>query len=187
MKKQSSLRCTYGLEWRSRSPDWQWPYWTFIFAVNLILFASKSKSLAWAYDFYAMHKSTVMPSLNIIVQVKHLSSLRCNCDQEGRSTSLDWEKIIYLSSDYLHSKLDGHCLNSLWNNWTFTIFMIKLIMPLNEGNIINTWCILMSEAVTVTSIVSEESLERDTHTHIDGHTHTHTDFCHIYLKLFQMS
>ena len=38
-------------------------------------------------------------------------------------------------------------------------------------NIINTWCILMSEAVTVpglkmiTLIVSEESLVRDTHAH----------------------
>ena len=29
--------------------------------------------------------------------------------------------IIYmdLSSDYLHSKLDGDCLNSFWNNQTF--------------------------------------------------------------------
>ena len=38
-------------------------------------------------------------------------------------------------------------------------------------NVINTWCISMSEAVIVlslmmmTSIVTEESLARDTHTH----------------------
>ena len=47
-------------------------------------------------------------------------------------------------------------------------------------NIINTWCILMSEAVTVPSlmmmtlIVSEESFARDTHTYTHTHTHTHT-------------
>ena len=41
-------------------------------------------------------------------------------------------------------------------------------------NIINTWCILMSEAVTVpslmmmTSLVSEESLASDRHTHRHG-------------------
>ena len=46
-------------------------------------------------------------------------------------------------------------------------------------NIINTWCIPMSEAVHVLSsmmmtvIVSEESLARGTHTYIT-HTHTHT-------------
>ena len=47
-------------------------------------------------------------------------------------------------------------------------------------NIINTWCILISEAVTVpsltmvTSTVSEESLARDTRTHARMHACTHT-------------
>ena len=51
-------------------------------------------------------------------------------------------------------------------------------------NIINTWCILVSEAVTVPSmmmmalLVSEESLARDRHTDrqtdTEIHTHTHT-------------
>ena len=55
-------------------------------------------------------------------------------------------------------------------------------------NIINTQCILMSEAVTVpnltmmTSIVSEESLARDRHntgTHTGtSHRHTHTGTLH---------
>ena len=46
-------------------------------------------------------------------------------------------------------------------------------------NISNTRCILLSEAVTVpslmmmTSIVFEESLARDIHTHIHAHTHMH--------------
>ena len=56
----------------------------------------------------------------------------------------------------------------------------------------------MFEAVTMpnlmmTSIVSDESLARGTHTHthtnthIQTHTHIqiHTDFGHVYLKLFQ--
>ena len=49
-----------------------------------------------------------------------------------------------------------------------------------KDNIIDTWCILMSETVIVlslmmmTAIVSEESLARDTHTHSHTHTHTHT-------------
>ena len=51
-------------------------------------------------------------------------------------------------------------------------------------NIINMRCILMSEAVTMPSLmmmtVSEESLARDTHTH----THTHRLEV-LYLKLFQ--
>ena len=47
-------------------------------------------------------------------------------------------------------------------------------------NTINTWCILVSEAVTVPSmmtmalIVSEESLARDRHTDRQTDTHTHT-------------
>ena len=49
----------------------------------------------------------------------------------------------------------------------------------------------MTEAVTVpslmmmTSTVSEESLVRDTHTYTHTYTHTGTDFCVVYLKLFQ--
>ena len=55
-------------------------------------------------------------------------------------------------------------------------------------NIINTRYLTMSEAVTVprlitmTSIVSKESLAMDTHTHI--HTYTHR-LGVVYLKLFQ--
>ena len=46
-----------------------------------------------------------------------------------------------------------------------------------KANIINTWCIIMSEAVTVprlmmmASIVSEESLARDARTHTHARTH----------------
>ena len=48
-------------------------------------------------------------------------------------------------------------------------------------SIINTWCVAMSEAVTMpnvmmTSMVSEESLARDTHRQID--------FGLVYLKTF---
>ena len=74
-------------------------------------------------------------------------------------------KVVRLSSDYLQSKLDQHCLKHFWNNRTFIIFMIKICV-----NTINMWCILMSEAVTVpslkmiTSTVSEESLARNRHT-----------------------
>ena len=50
-------------------------------------------------------------------------------------------------------------------------------------NLINTWCIVMSAAVTVpnlmmTLIISEESLVRDTHTH----THTQRIRTVIFLK-----
>ena len=48
----------------------------------------------------------------------------------------------------------------------------------------------MSEAVTVpsvmviTSILSEESLARDTHRQTDGHTHIHhTGFCLVYRQV----
>ena len=56
-------------------------------------------------------------------------------------------------------------------------------------NIINTWCIPMSEAVTMPSlmtmtlIVSEESLARNTYMYtLDSHTQTH--FALVYRKLF---
>ena len=60
---------------------------------------------------------------------------------------------------------------------------IKICMTLNEVkvNIINMSCILMSEAVTVPSLVmttimvSEESLARDRQTNRHRDTHTHTD------------
>ena len=50
-------------------------------------------------------------------------------------------------------------------------------------NIINTWCILMSEAVTeptlmtMTLIVSEELYARDRHAHRQTHKHTHLGSC----------
>ena len=62
-------------------------------------------------------------------------------------------------------------------------------------NRINTSCIPMSEAVTmpnvtmITSVVSEESLARDTHardTHLD-YKHTYTHFCLVYLNLKTIS
>ena len=40
---------------------------------------------------------------------------------------------IALSSDYVHSKLHGDCLNSFWNSWTFVSFMIEIFVNLNEG------------------------------------------------------
>ena len=43
------------------------------------------------------------------------------------------KEYINLESDYLHSKLDGHCLNSFLNNQTFIIFTIKICVTLNEG------------------------------------------------------
>ena len=86
---------------------------------------------------------------------------------------------INLSLDYLHSKLDGDCLNSFWNNRTFIIFIIMIYVTLNEGQgQYNMWCILVSAAITMprltmtSSIASEESLARDIHT--DTQTHTHT-------------
>ena len=77
---------------------------------------------------------------------------------------------IDLSSDYLQSKRDGHCSKTFWNNITFSIISVWPWMKV-KVNIIDTWCILMSEAVTLLSlmmmtlIVFEESLTRDTHTH----------------------
>ena len=52
-------------------------------------------------------------------------------------------------------------------------------------NIINMWCIIYHVFKTMTTIVSEESLARDTrtdrqtHTHTDTHTDTHRH-THIY-------
>ena len=44
------------------------------------------------------------------------------------------KKILFIDllSDYLHSKLDGHCLNSFENNQTFIIFMLKICVTMNE-------------------------------------------------------
>ena len=71
-------------------------------------------------------------------------------------------------------------------------------------NIINTWCILMSDTVTmpslmmVTVIVSEDSLARDRqtdrhNTHMHAHTCTHAHELHthkhgvVYSKLFKVA
>ena len=57
-------------------------------------------------------------------------------------------------------------------------------------NIINTRCTLMSQAITVPSliimtlIVSEESLARDRHT--DRQTHIHTNTGLVSIKIFQV-
>ena len=93
--------------------------------------------------------------------------------------------IIDILSDYLHSTLDRHSLNSFWNNiikhllfsWLISVWMKVKV------NILNTWCIIMFEAVTVpsltmmTSTVSEKSFARDTNTDTrrDRQTHWETD------------
>ena len=88
-----------------------------------------------AQSYYGMHKSTVMPGLNAIAQIlSDILLLEYNKVQnivkfekqkiEKTEKRLD-RPIVGL---YLHSKLDGHCLNSLWNNRTFIILMIKIMI-----------------------------------------------------------
>ena len=106
----------------------------------------------------------------IIIQVKHLSSLRTICDLEWRTRSSDWEKIIWAFSRTVFtamvmgiawtvSEIIEHLLFS-WLRPLWPWIQVKV-------NIINTWCILMSAVVTVPSlrmmtfIVSEESLAGD--------------------------
>ena len=52
-----------------------------------------------------------------------------------RSRSSEWQSERPVQSDYLHSKLDGHFLNSFWQwyNQTLIIFMIKICVTLNEA------------------------------------------------------
>ena len=96
-------------------------------------------------SIYAMHKSTVMPSLNAIVreiaiifQVKHLSNLRRIYDLEWTLRSLNWERnihIIYSPWVGLSTQQTWWALfvNSFWNNRTFIILMIKISVTLNKG------------------------------------------------------
>ena len=79
------------------------------------------------------------------------SSLRTNCNLEWRSMSPE-----DLSSDYVYIKPDGHLSNSLWNNITFVIFTIRSVWPSMKVtiNVINAWCTIMSEAVTIPSMMN---------------------------------
>ena len=174
----SDKRCTKALLGRSR---WMFssakPLWPCI-KVKVI---DTSISI-----IYALRKSTVICQVRIwlkycrdmaiIVKLK-------TCQVETPLWPCVQSKVIGLrnndidlSSDYVHSKLDGIA-------WTvYEIIEHSLFSPFTsiwpwkvKINIINTWCILMSEAVTVPSLmrmtltVSEESLERDRQT--DRHTH----------------
>ena len=109
--------------------------------------------------------------ISIIVQFKHLLSLRCSCDLERRTRSSDWENITFISTIFTAnlrdiawtvSKIIEHLFSRLRSVWPW--MKVKV-------NINNTSCILISEAVTmpsltmITSTVSEESLARDTHRH----------------------
>ena len=129
-----------------------------------------------------MHKSTFMPSLNAIGYIlseilplkytlKHLSTLRRNCDLEWRS------KVI---SNFSRTIVTANVMRIAWRlSEIISVIYVWTWMEV-KVNIINTWCILVSEAVTVpnlmmmTLIVSEESLARDTDTQTDWLTHTHT-------------
>ena len=107
---------------------------------------------------------------------KNLSSLR-------RSGNLE-VKVIRLRTFYNHSPFVGlssqqtwwaYCLNSFWNNRTFIIFMIayRSVWPSMKGkvNIINTWCVLVTEAIIVlhrtaiASLISEIWLTADRQRH----------------------
>ena len=99
--------------------------------------------VGWLTDW---HKSTIMLSLNAIAW-KYLRYCYYSTSKTFVQFEMQWwpwrkvkvirlrKHYIDLWSDYFHSKLDGHCLNSFWNNRTFIIFMINLrsCVILNEG------------------------------------------------------
>ena len=108
--------------------------------------------------------------------------------------------VIRLREDYnLYRPLVGLCSQQTW--WALPLLekvfeimenvlfsWLRSVWPWMKVtvNIINTWCILMSEAVTVpswmmTSTVAEELLARD------RHTYTHTDrHSLIYINCFKV-
>ena len=116
--------------------------------------------------------------MSIIVQVKHLSSLsRRSCDVEWRARSLDWKRLyrtlVELSSQPIWwGLLEKFLIYSniyYFHSWPRSVWSWMKV----KVNIINTWCIAVSEAVTMPSlmmmtlrlIVSEESPARDTYGH----------------------
>ena len=104
---------------------------------------------------------------------------------------------------YLHSKLDEHWLKRFWNTRTFIISWLRTVWLWKKikVNIISTWCIPLSETVTVPSFmtmastVSEESLANDRHSYTDtatqtqtqthARTHTHGIIYGNFLKVFR--
>ena len=81
----------------------------------------------------------------------------------------EWKKEKQEGRQLLSSEMIKHLLFS----W------LRSVWPSLKVTIMSTWCILMSETVTVpssimmTSIVSEESRARDTRTQTHTQTHTH--------------
>ena len=97
IKKKKAYRCgkfnAYCLLtcWDNSTP-------IFFPAKQLCDLASRSRSSAWAYVYchakFECHGLNIVWNITLTVQVKHMSSLRCNCQLQWRSRSLDWENSI---------------------------------------------------------------------------------------------
>ena len=93
-----------------------------------------------------------------------------------------WAKdYIDLWSDYLHAKVDEHCLNSYWNNRTLIIFMIKICMKLNDDQDRCNEHAMHSRTWGSHHVKFDISLHwflrygwKRTRTHAWTHAHTHT-------------
>ena len=77
-------------------------------------------------------------------------------------TGKDYDRL--LKSHNLHSKHDGSCLKSYWNNQTFIIFMSTICVTWMKVkiNIISTCCILMSEATHGLGYVNNQTSKQKT-------------------------
>ena len=91
--------------------------------------ASSPRSLkgAWAYNVIYRHAKFECRDINCYYSTNTFFLLRFR-----RSYDLEWrvkviglrKDYIDLSSDYLHSKRDGHFLQSFWNTRTYIIYTI---------------------------------------------------------------
>ena len=122
---------------------------------------SRSSKPAWDINAkFECHSLNTVRDMAIIVQVKHLSSLRCSCDLEWRARSSDGKKIIQtfrqtlsltanvmeIAWSWIVPEIIKHVLFSRWRS-------VRPWMKVNVKILINTWCILMSEAVTMPSLM----------------------------------
>ena len=124
-------------------------------------------------------------------------SLRRSYDLEWRPRSSNWQWLYETISRTIFTAnltVIAWTVSEIIENLLFS--RVRSVWPWMKvkGNISNTWCIPMSEAVTMpsltmmTSMVSKESLARWIHTHTYTHSHTglvYVKFCLSRLQLWK--
>ena len=128
-----------------------------------------------------MHKSTTMPSLNVTARIlSEILQIKKVVMFETHFLTLNQVMVIRLAMVILTFSPTIFTVNLMGIAWTVSKIIkllfswLRSVRPWMKAKvyIINTWCMLVSEAVTVLSLMMMTSIVSKEHTHVRMHART---------------